>query len=128
MRGFKMAIKIKRTGDTKSALNNGFLRVKQKLLEDVNIIKDLSVNLTPIDTGKLRKSAYVRKNKDDRTTIVYDVGYSADYALYVHENLNANHPIGQAKFLQTASRKHRQQMKKNIINAMNQGIRQKKVK
>jgi hypothetical protein len=33
------------------------------------------------------------------------VGYSAPYAIYVHENLNAYHPIGQAKFLEGPARR-----------------------
>lgn len=32
------------------------------------------------------------------------VGYTANYALYVHENLNANHVVGEAKFLERPAR------------------------
>lgn len=32
------------------------------------------------------------------------VGYSAPYAIFVHENLTAHHPIGQAKFLEQPAR------------------------
>lgn len=32
------------------------------------------------------------------------VGYKAEYAVYVHENLQANHPIGRAKFLEEPQR------------------------
>lgn len=34
------------------------------------------------------------------------VGYSASYAIYVHENLEAHHPIGQAKYLESAVRQY----------------------
>jgi type IV secretory pathway ATPase VirB11/archaellum biosynthesis ATPase len=33
------------------------------------------------------------------------VGYSAPYAIYVHENLGARHTTGRAKFLETAARR-----------------------
>jgi hypothetical protein len=39
------------------------------------------------------------------------VGYSAPYAIYVHENLQAHHPIGQAKFLETPARVHAKEIK-----------------
>jgi hypothetical protein len=32
------------------------------------------------------------------------VGYAAPYAVFVHENVHARHPVGQAKFLETAAR------------------------
>lgn len=38
------------------------------------------------------------------------VGYSAPYAVYVHEDLTKKHSNGQAKFLEQASRVNRNQM------------------
>ncbi len=32
------------------------------------------------------------------------VGYTAAYAIFVHENLEAHHPVGQAKFLEQPAR------------------------
>jgi len=32
------------------------------------------------------------------------VGYTQGYALFVHENLTAHHPVGQAKFLEEPAR------------------------
>jgi len=34
------------------------------------------------------------------------VGYTANYAVYVHENLEAHHPVGQAKYLEQPAREH----------------------
>lgn len=55
---------------------------------------------TPVDTGNLRASAYTRRAQDDATKV--EVGFAAAYALPVHENLEAHHPVGQAKFLESA--------------------------
>lgn len=41
-------------------------------------------------------------------------GYAAQYAIYVHEDLNAFHPIGNAKFLEGPLRRYRAQMAKII--------------
>ncbi len=38
----------------------------------------------------------------DRVDVV--VGYTQAYALYVHENLEARHPVGQAKYLEQPAR------------------------
>jgi len=50
----------------------------------------------PVDTGNLRRSGQVIQDADGAVELSYPV----DYAVYVHENLEANHPIGKAKFLE----------------------------
>lgn len=47
-------------------------------------------------------TALAAKAKDANTS--YVVGYTAAYAIYVHENLEAHHPVGQAKFLEQPAR------------------------
>jgi hypothetical protein len=42
--------------------------------------------------------------------IAVEVGYKTDYAVYVHENLQAHHPIGQAKYLEMPARRYKSQM------------------
>ena len=49
------------------------------------------------------------------------VQYGAPYAVYVHENLQANHPNGgQAKFLEDPARRLRFQMRLIVIKAVQQ--------
>jgi hypothetical protein len=49
------------------------------------------------------------------------VGYTADYAIYVHENLQANHPNGgQAKYLEQPARELRTQLMEIIKRAIKQ--------
>lgn len=50
---------------------------------------------------KLRDKA-ARSLKDDDSSVV--VGYTQAYAIYVHENMEAIHPVGQAKFLEHPAR------------------------
>ena len=50
------------------------------------------------------------------------VGYSAAYALFVHENLQAHHDVGQAKFLETPAREKQSQMAKIISKGMKAGM------
>lgn len=59
---------------------------------------------TPVDTGELRASEHVegpfRSGRSISTRIVAG-GPSASYALYVHENLEAFHAVGQAKYIES---------------------------
>lgn len=66
----------------------------EQVLRDSNAI-------VPIDSGNLRNSGKVRM-EDTKNKKKAAVGYSASYAVFVHENLDANHKNGQAKFLQKA--------------------------
>jgi hypothetical protein len=53
-----------------------------------------------------RLTAY---GSDTRPSV--SVGYTQSYAIYVHENLEAEHPTGQAKFLEQPAREKRKDIK-----------------
>lgn len=69
----------------------------------------------PVEYGDLKRSAYTRKMPENDQAV--EVGYSAAYAIYVHENLEMKlrgeprpsglgeywGPNGQSKFLETAA-------------------------
>ncbi len=77
-------------------------------------VLDRALELTPIDTGALRKSAFIerlgkrpnRKRPDGINPILlvgYDRNNSAKHAVFVHERVELQHaPPTQAKFLTTA--------------------------
>jgi len=57
--------------------------------------------LIPVDTGHLRKTTvpdYIRPFKSVFST-------HTDYAIYVHENLQAYHRVGEAKFMEKGAKK-----------------------
>lgn len=61
---------------------------------------------TPVDTGELRASEHVvgpirRPGSRSIYAMIVAGGPSAPYALFVHENLDAFHKIGQAKFIES---------------------------
>lgn len=49
------------------------------------------------------------------------VGFSTRYAIFVHENLQARHPVGQAKFLEQPARQMGGQLVGIIGEAMKKG-------
>jgi hypothetical protein len=66
------------------------------LLEAGLHLERRSKALVPVDTGNLRASGYTRRSAE----LEVEVGYQASYAVFVHENLEAKHTNGQAKFLE----------------------------
>lgn len=63
-------------------------------------LEEKAMQLVPVDTGRLRQSAYVREGSADGEK-KERIGFGAEYALPVHEDLTAHHAVGQAKFLET---------------------------
>lgn len=72
--------------------------VSGQLLALGTAILGRAVELCPIDTGYLRRSGTIIQTANSVT-----VGFYAPYAVYVHERIGLNHPVGQAKFLEVAA-------------------------
>lgn len=86
---------------------------RQLYLEAQGIISQ-SQQLCPVDTGALRSSGYVEEPTREGDVMRVELGYGGpaskrnpktgeatdDYAVFVHENLEAHHPVGMAKFLE----------------------------
>lgn len=71
--------------------------------EEGNRIMTKAKPLTPVDKGPLRASGSVNNPVIEGQTVVVNMGFggpSAPYAIIVHEDLNAHHTVGQAKFLE----------------------------
>lgn len=64
-----------------------------------------AIEYCPKKTGDLRESGAVGTAVRNGYEVSVPITFGSDnvdYAGYVHENLEANHPIGQAKFLERA--------------------------
>ena len=70
-----------------------WMRIQQALM----IIVKEAQRRCPVDTGYLKAHWMIRASRG-----VWFIIFTADYAIYVHENLNVYHPIGEAKFLENA--------------------------
>jgi Bacteriophage HK97-gp10, putative tail-component len=57
---------------------------------------------TPVDTGRLRNTAFTSPPTVVNGEVMVIVGFGTNYAIYVHENLAAHHTVGEAKFLERA--------------------------
>ncbi len=72
--------------------------VEDALLDCGNDLQQKAQDLTPVDTGALRASAFTEAESGSNPSVI--VGYTEEYAIFVHENLEAHHDVGQAKFLE----------------------------
>ena len=59
------------------------------------------------------------KRKDTGDVVV---GYATSYALYVHENKEARHEVGQAKYLEEPARTMQPELKRVIRGGVKSGI------
>lgn len=61
-----------------------------------------AIHLTPVDTGRLRSTAYCTPPHVAGEEIYVTVGYGTAYAIFVHERVDLHHAVGEAKFLEKA--------------------------
>lgn len=93
-----------------------------------------SVGLVPVDTSALRSSGYVLPPEFQHDGVVVYLGYGGpaakinpktgestdSYALYVHENLDAFHKVGTAKYLELPFDQAKTGMDRRLAEAMRQ--------
>ncbi len=78
--------------------------VKRALFEEALIETKEAMQRTPVDTGALRASFVTHKPEISGNDVSVQIsvgGPAAPYALIVHEDLEAFHPVGQAKYLES---------------------------
>jgi hypothetical protein len=96
-----------------SRLNKEVTGIKNRtvagVLEAGLTVKSRSMELTPVDTGNLRRSCYVNGPIQSQSGPGVEIGYHATYAPFVHEVYRhwksgkvVRHRVGQWKFLETA--------------------------
>ena len=77
-----------------------------------------SQKVVPVDTAALKNSAFTRNIGGEGFDVDVIVGYTQGYAVYVHENLDAQHKEGkQAKYLEAPVRTN----KKEILQIIDKG-------
>ena len=83
-------------------LNEALRKATQvELMEAGAFIEGKSKDTTPVRSGNLKSSHYNDPIGTEKNPGV-EIGLHANYAPFVHENVNANFTTGRAKFLQLA--------------------------
>ena len=92
---------------------------------DVEVAGRAKEEFVPVDKGVLKGSIHTTKPKFRRGSVSVSVvagGPAKDYALAVHENLTARHPVGQAKYLETPFLQAQLSIKQAILKALGRAI------
>jgi hypothetical protein len=77
--------------------------------------KEPSAKICPEDTGRLKKSRYSSVIRTGKWGIDARVGYDTEYAIYVHEILDARHaPPTRAKFLEETIARNLDKFEKDL--------------
>lgn len=105
------------------AIQGALTRVKRAKNEQMRVamlkaalfVQRESQKLCPVDTSTLVNSAMSGVEREGNHVWKGTVSYNTHYAVYVHEDLNAHHPIGQAKYLEDAARNNHAKIR-NIIS------------
>lgn len=77
-------------------------RSRGGMKESALLVRRESMKQTPVLTGNLKGSHYTEIISDLRHGVGAEIGLTASYAPYVHENLDAHHKNGRARFLALA--------------------------
>lgn len=92
------------------------------LYQEAQIEMTESKRRVPVDTGVLRASGHVqepvRSGKSVSVMLAYG-GAAEQYAVIVHEDLEAFHKIGQAKYLESVLKESAPHMKKRVAARIN---------
>jgi hypothetical protein len=102
--------------DIPGAVGRGLYRGGQKVMA---ISQERYV---PVDTGALRSSGHVTEPAASPSGVSITLGYggpAAGYAIFVHENLNAKHTTGQAKYLETPLNENLGEIEREIVGELN---------
>lgn len=90
-------------GETAKGMERGLIKAGLFLQRE-------SQKVVPVDTGALKNSAFTRKTGSGFRTNV-TVGYTVEYAIYVHEDMDARHKPGKiAKYLEVPARDNREKI------------------
>ena len=102
--------------------------VKKALHQEVQIEVTEMKKRCPVDTtdnaphpGNLRASIHAEEPQGSGRTLTQMVatGIQAPYAIYVHEDLDAFHPVGQAKFMESVIQESAPYMAERIAKRIN---------
>jgi hypothetical protein len=77
--------------------------------------------LEGFESVQAKLTALVKEKLEGENRVSVVVGYTAYYAIFVHENMEAHHPVGQAKFLEAPARMFMGDITRVIREALIQG-------
>jgi hypothetical protein len=99
--------------------------LSKALFQEAEKVMAVSKEYVPVDTGALRSSGHVQQPSVNGNVAEVTMSYggpSVDYAVIVHEDLNAHHPHGVSKYLETPLNAALPQLDENLSKALQTAI------
>lgn len=122
---FRLAMEVRGTQELNRNVKDVVGQMRKNAADAIEaaarFLRKKSQEEVPIDTGRLFNSAYhvvFAKGTGGNAVIKGVVGYSAPYAMPVHDRLDVYHPTGNAEFLLGPSRKYAKQIKSIIAGKL----------
>lgn len=117
----------------KGSLSEIEKKLSAAIYQEATQLMSDSQAFVPVDTGTLRSTAFTDQPSTTGSKISVKAGYggpatkinpktgeaSTDYAVKVHEDLQAHHDVGEAKFLEKPARKLSQKFDENVRRRVN---------
>lgn len=98
MMNIKASIDTKRLQERLKEIKGIFEEQADELSKELaEEIKEKSDRMCPVDSGELKKSGYIKEIENG-----YEVGYSADHAIFAHEQPQSMRKNGESRFLYKA--------------------------
>lgn len=104
-------------------INGNWNDAKKAFLQETNIVHGEAQKETPVEFGVLRRSGSVDEIKETKKEYDLMIGFHTDYAAAVHENLEARHPKGKAKYLEDPLMARVDDIPKNIAKRIRAGMK-----
>lgn len=107
----------------------GVAALTKAMVDEMDKVMELSKLQCPVDTGTLRASGAVQPPVKTGNQVTVTAGYGGaaqGYAIFVHEDLNAHHDVGNAKFLEAPFLERQPQIPRNLavrVEAALRGLR-----
>lgn len=99
-------------------------KVAIAIYQEAQIEMTESKRRVPVDTGLLRSTGFVNQPERAGRDISVTLGYGTDYAVHVHEDVEAFHPVGEAKYLESVLNESRDHMASRIARRIHFDNRQ----
>lgn len=109
--------------DTSALRNSAFTRAQhqRESLPEKTAAGESSSNYSSEQAAGLADAKKLRSSKNHGVDTEVIVGFTQNYAIYVHENLAARHPVGNAKFLEGPARRRKKEIMEMITHVAKTG-------
>lgn len=96
------------------------------MVDEMDAVMEDAKRRAPVDTGTMRASGGTLPPERKGTQITVTAGFggaASDYVVVQHEDLNFNHRVGEAKFLEKAMYERAVKIPRNLAVRINAALR-----